>query len=200
MTKEDFLARIRGALHRSAGAPQELPPPLLVPLDRWDIEDMVVLFKKELEAVGGTVHVVSDMSAARDTLRVLLKDLEAASFICTTDAVVEELLSAVSLPMADDPAEADVGLSGARCALATTGSLVLTSEVGRKASLLPMNHVALLQAKDIVPTMAEALEHYLDELPSAWVQATGPSRTADIELTLTTGVHGPGVVHVILVR
>jgi L-lactate dehydrogenase complex protein LldG len=46
--------------------------------------------------------------------------------------------------------------------------------------------------------MAEALASYGGELPSAWVQATGPSRTADIELTLSIGVHGPGVVHVVL--
>ena len=205
MTREDFLGRVRGALHRRAGDPVEAPPPLLEPLTKWDTGALVEQFKEEHEAVGGNVHLVTGMDGARAKLKEVLAELDAVSFICTTDAVVEEVLSAVNLPLNEDPAAADVGLSGVRCAIANTGTLVLTSESGREASLLPMTHVALLKAEQLVPTMAEALEVHLaetyqDDLPSAWVQATGPSRTADIELTLTTGVHGPGVVHVILFR
>ncbi len=89
-------------------------------------------------------------------------------------------------------------MTGVLCAIAETGTLVLSSAAGRFASLLPMRHLALVREEQLVPTMAEALAKYGDELPSAWVQATGPSRTADIELTLSIGVHGPGVVHVVL--
>lgn len=200
MTREDFLGRVRSALHRNKGVPVENPPLLLMPLSDWDKDELVQQFKTEYEAVGGHVQVAADVNEAKTILKLIVDELVAETLICTNEAIVKEVSSGLGLSIAADPADADVGLSGARCALATTGSLVLTSEVGRKASLLPMNHVALLQAEHIVPTMAEALEHYLDELPSSWVQATGPSRTADIELTLTTGVHGPGVVHVILIR
>ena len=200
MNRDDFLRRIRGALHRREGVPVEAPPPLLAPLTSWNTDELITMFKQEHEAVGGTVHIVETVAEAKAKLRELLERLEPRSFIHTTD-VPKNLLRAVSLPLADDPAEADVGISGVRCALATTGSLVLTSEVGRRASLLPMTHIAFVRAEQLVPSMAEALATRLPgDLPSAWVQATGPSRTADIELTLTTGVHGPGVVHVILIR
>ena len=171
------------------------------PLTEWDTDALVEQFKTELEAVGGHVHVVvAGIKEAREKLEALLKKLEVTSFIRTADPIVDEVLGDLYLPLNDNPAAADLGISGARCAIANTGTLVLTSEMGRKASLLPMNHIAFLKADQIVPSMAEALETYLDDLPSAWLQATGPSRTADIELTLTTGVHGPGVVYVILIR
>ncbi len=200
MTREDFIGRIRGALHRETGDPLEAPPALLEPLAEWDTAVLIEQFKLELEAVGGHVHVVDSVTEAREKLEALLDELEVTSFIRTTEKIVDEVLGDLYLPLNDNPAAADLGISGARCAIANTGSLVLTSEMGRKASLLPMNHVAFVRTEQLVPSMAEALETHLDVLPSAWVQATGPSRTADIELTLTTGVHGPGVAHVILIR
>ena len=202
MTREDFLGRVRGALHREKGAPTEVPPALLAPLQTWDPEVLVAEFCEELELVGGHVYVVETVEDAKAGLEVLLNDLGAETFIRSSDAVVDEVMSAVSIPEAQDPALADVGLTGAAFGVANTGTLVLTSDAGRKASLLPMTHICFLRVSQLVPTMAEALERGLSErdLPSAWVQATGPSRTADIELTLTTGVHGPGVVHVMLIR
>jgi L-lactate dehydrogenase complex protein LldG len=202
MDKADFLNRIRGALHRHAGEPAEVPPALLEPLQTWDQAELVKQFKLEHEAIGGNVHLVATLEEARATLKQLIERLKAQSFIVTLDSIIDEVLSAVTIPHNENPAAADVGISGVRYAIANTGTLVLTSESGRKAPLLPMNHIAIVKAEQLVPSMAEALEHYLnnaDDLPSAWVQATGPSRTADIELTLTTGVHGPGVVHIILI-
>jgi L-lactate dehydrogenase complex protein LldG len=198
MKKEDFLKRISTALHRHDGSPVEAPPALLEPLETWNMSDLVPQFGLEHETIGGQFHLVKTMEEVRVTLKSILVELAAKSFICSTDSIVDEVLSAVNLPLAENPADADVGITGVRCAIAQTGTLVLTSDVGRKASLLPMNHIALVRAEQLVPTMAEAFEKYMD-IPTAWVQATGPSRTADIEQTLEIGVHGPGVVHVILI-
>lgn len=198
MTKDDFLKRISTALHRHDGSPIEAPPALLEPLETWNTSDLVAQFGNEHEMIGGKFHLAKTMEDVRMTLKSILTELNAKSFICSTDSIVDEVLSAVNLPLAENPADADVGITGVRCAIAQTGTLVLTSDAGRKASLLPMNHIALVRAEQLVPTMAEAFEKHMD-LPTAWVQATGPSRTADIEQTLEIGVHGPGVVHVILV-
>lgn len=204
MDKNDFLNRVRVALHRHEGSPIEVPPALLEPLESWNVSELVEGFKLEHETIGGQFHLVKTMEETRVTLKSILVELSAASFICSTDSIVDEVLSAVNLPLAENPADADVGITGVRCAIAQTGTLVLTSDKGRKASLLPMNHIALVRAEQLVPTMAEAFELYMFEnhmdIPTAWVQATGPSRTADIEQTLEIGVHGPGVVHVILVQ
>jgi L-lactate dehydrogenase complex protein LldG len=193
MKKEDFLKRVSTALHRYEGSPVEVPPALLEPLESWFAAELVPEFGNEHETIGGKFHLVKTMEEMRVTLKSILVELAAKSFICSTDSIVDEVLSA------ENPADADVGITGVRCAIAQTGTLVLTSDVGRKASLLPMNHIALVRAEQIVPTMAEAFEVYMD-IPTAWVQATGPSRTADIEQTLEIGVHGPGVVHVILIH
>jgi L-lactate dehydrogenase complex protein LldG len=91
-----------------------------------------------------------------------------------------------------------VGLTGSIAGIAETGSLVIPSGVGRPqtASLLPEIHLAILHEKDIYANLAMILR--LNEIfeKSAVTLVSGPSRTADIEMTLTIGVHGPGELHV----
>ena len=73
----------------------------------------------------------------------------------------------------------------------------------RVASLLPPVHVAIVERQQIVADLIDAfsaLTRGKEELPSNVVLITGPSKTGDIELQLTTGVHGPGTWHVIVVR
>jgi L-lactate dehydrogenase complex protein LldG len=105
-------------------------------------------------------------------------------------------------------AAAGLGLTTADLAVAETGSLVLASGTGkgRAVSLLPACHVAVLGADRLIATLDEAgvlLEAWhADGTPGVGanvVFVTGPSRTADIELTLTRGVHGPREVHVVFV-
>jgi L-lactate dehydrogenase complex protein LldG len=106
-------------------------------------------------------------------------------------------------------ARADVGVTGAELAIAETGTLVLRSAAGqpRSTSLLPACHVALFDRAALVETLEQvgiALEAWHEGVPSEGQGAvinfiTGPSRTADIELTLTRGVHGPKEVHAIFV-
>ena len=94
------------------------------------------------------------------------------------------------------------GLTGAIAAVAETGSLLLRSGSGRPltASLLPEVHIALISESDIYENLAQVIN--LPELSasSAAVLVSGPSRTADIEMTLTIGVHGPGELHVIAIK
>jgi L-lactate dehydrogenase complex protein LldG len=199
MTKDDFLNRIRSALHRHEGSPMEAPPALLEPQPQWDSNGLVDQFKLEHETLTGKYHLVHSIEGARLAVQTIISELEAKSFIRSTDILIDEIVANIQIPLAQNPADADVGITGVRCAIAQTGTLVLTSDVGRIASLLPMNHIAIVKAEQLVPTMLEAFETYMD-IPTAWIQATGPSRTADIEQTLEIGVHGPGVVHVIMIQ
>jgi len=96
----------------------------------------------------------------------------------------------------------DVGVSTALFGLADTGSVVLAAapDEPRAASLLPWTHVTRLREDRILPGLAELFEAVGAELPSALAIVTGPSRSADIEQKLAVGVHGPGEVHVVLLR
>lgn len=96
-----------------------------------------------------------------------------------------------------------VGITGAHAALADTGSVVLLHGEGRGrlVSLLPPVHVALVDVARLRATLGALFEAEPDLLRQAanLVVVTGPSRTADIEMTLTRGVHGPRIVHVVFV-
>jgi L-lactate dehydrogenase complex protein LldG len=104
-------------------------------------------------------------------------------------------------------AHADLGLSGVDYVIAETGTLVLMARAGqmRGVSLLPPVHVAVARTSQVIATLADYLllaqaagadpQQYLTSCVSF---VTGPSRTGDIELKLTIGVHGPGELHLVL--
>jgi L-lactate dehydrogenase complex protein LldG len=94
-------------------------------------------------------------------------------------------------------------VTGADAALADTGSIGLVHGHGRArlVSLLPPVHVALVPVAHLHATLGALLAaqpHLLGGAANV-VFITGPSRTADIEMTLTRGVHGPRIVHVVFV-
>ncbi len=98
-----------------------------------------------------------------------------------------------------------VGITGAFCAVAETGSLMVLSgpDTWSSASLLPETHIAVVPASRIVGGMEDAFalarkEH--GDLPRAVNFISGPSRTGDIEQTIVLGAHGPYRVHVIVMR
>ena len=96
-----------------------------------------------------------------------------------------------------------VGVTGTFCAIAETGTLMVLSgaETPATTSLLPETHVAVLDPRRIVATMEDAWELMRKEYkqpPRAVNFISGPSRTADIEQTVTLGAHGPYRVLLIL--
>jgi L-lactate dehydrogenase complex protein LldG len=97
-----------------------------------------------------------------------------------------------------------IGITGAFCAIAETGTLMTLSGPRTPAtvSLLPETHIAVVSASRIIRGMEEAWQlarAELGRLPRSVNFISGPSRTADIEQTVTLGAHGPYRVHIILV-
>ena len=104
-------------------------------------------------------------------------------------------------------ANCDVGLTAADYAIADTGTIVLSSDEQNAllVSLLPAVHIALVRSSQIAASLDEVISKIGEERigrfdPSRSVTLiTGPSRTSDIELVLSIGVHGPKELHVIII-
>jgi hypothetical protein len=100
-------------------------------------------------------------------------------------------------------AEATIGVTFCPAFLADTGSIVMPGGpgMGTLAGLLPEVHFAISYAEGCRPSLAEYLREEGFSLPSRLTLVTGPSRTGDIECTMTAGVHGPRkVLHLIMER
>lgn len=103
---------------------------------------------------------------------------------------------------------ADLGITGVTYAIAETGTCVVTPRKGvaRMTSLAPPALVVLVEAEQVLATLDDyfaltrlAYHKSRGRVPNYVNFISGPSRTADIEQTLTIGVHGPGEVHMVLV-
>ena len=171
-----------------------------------DLLDRVQRFVAEASALAAEVFVEPTEDAVRARVRTLVAGQRALSW----DA--EQLPYGVDAELAhaqvldgqdlDTRATAQVGLTGADGAIAATGALILGSRAGRPRtpSLLPPLHVAVLRPEHIHADLEEALVAHaaLVATCSSVHIIAGPSRTADIELHLTLGVHGPGRVAIVI--
>jgi L-lactate dehydrogenase complex protein LldG len=179
-------------------------------------------FQAALEAIAGVVHdarsladvveVVAGLAARLGTTSLLAWTDEAIGLTGLTEALAVRGITTVVPDIPQHGAEREarlatlaalpLGLTGADAGLAETGSLVLATGRGRPrmASLLVPVHVAVLRVDRLVDSVSTLMATRGDLVAagSNLVCITGPSRTADIEHTLSRGVHGPGEVHVIL--
>jgi L-lactate dehydrogenase complex protein LldG len=111
--------------------------------------------------------------------------------------VVDEGLSAAELD------EFEGVVTGATVAIAETGTIVLQRVPGqgrRAATLVPDYHLCVVRGGDVVETVPEAMARLTGTATLATTFVSGPSATADIEMTRIKGVHGPRFLDVILVE
>jgi L-lactate dehydrogenase complex protein LldG len=110
--------------------------------------------------------------------------------------VVDEGLAAVELDAVDGV------MTGATLAIAETGTVVLQNVAGqgrRAVTLVPDYHLCVVRVEDVVETVPEAMARLQTTAGLATTFVSGPSATADIEMTRIKGVHGPRFLDVILV-
>ncbi len=163
--------------------------------------DLLGQFARRAEELGVQVHRLPEGEGLVAWLAELCSGRP--TYVEPALGELAEALRARGVPLVgwEQRAEAEVGVTGADYGIAESGSLVWRAapDRPRAGSLLPPVHVALLGADRILADLFELFDR-VDPLPTALTLATGPSRSADIEMSLAVGVHGPGVVHVVLVR
>ena len=223
-SREPFLERVRQAAEQGRQYRVQVQD---VPDDIGYVgvgTDLVQRFAEEVTAVGGQAFVVADEEGAKGKLWELLSQAGAKSTVgwqheLLDRLAVRELLVSKQVEWLDaerlqglPPGEqrqrmlaCDVGITSCEVAIAETGSLMMCSRLGRErlASLIAPVHIAIIERRQIVPDLIDAFhllgERGIEAMPSNVTFITGPSKTGDIELQLTTGVHGPGVWQVIII-
>jgi L-lactate dehydrogenase complex protein LldG len=202
-SRERILSRLQSASARSH-LPRAQAAPIATPVG-LNAEAVVDRFSVEAQALGVECYMEPTIDAVRERLALLIEgrrvlSWDPAHLPYQAGTVLKDPTLGQS-PRALQ-ATADVGVTGCDAAAAETGSLVMFSAPGRSrvVSLLPPFHVAIVERDRIHFSMAEVFEVYRDRLENSasCTFITGPSRTADIELTLTLGIHGPGRVAVIV--
>jgi len=183
--------------------------------------ELVAQFETEFGRIGGRFHRATNVESAFQYIRQVATGRGAGTIVAWEGQLIDGvdlsqrlgqngiqlLTESTEADFINRSAIADVGLSGVDYALADTGTLVLLACNGhaRSISLLPPVHIALVRPQqmlsglsDLFPLLRYASETEGRDLSSAITFITGPSRTADIELTLVVGVHGPQQLHMVL--
>jgi len=212
--RERILSRIRRRQERGGAAPggaeADLVRAYLRAHPRGPLPavggDLAVRLRERATASASTVETIG---AERDAPAAVARYLKACGVEprgCVWPALAHLDWRGAGLALQPRAARGEdaVGVTGAYCALAETGTLCLVSGPGTpaSASLVPETHVALVPASRIVAHMEDAwdlMRAELGRLPRAVNYVSGPSRTADIEQTVVLGAHGPSRVHILVI-
>ena len=199
-SREAILAHIRAA---NAG----LEPAPFAPYRAPDISEPVERFRARAEALSSTVVGPLAIGAVPSAVAAYLSSQALPPRAVAWPGVSSLDWSSAGIEVAPRPAQPDdlVGMTGVFCAIAETGTLMLLSGAQTPAttSLLPETHIALVPTNRVVAHMEDAWALLLREegaLPRAVNFVSGPSRTADIEQTVTLGAHGPYRVLIVLME
>lgn len=161
-------------------------------------EQTIERFMNNAESVAAHATRVKDRTELNAAVMNLITDDD--SVYCPRITDVERDLSLPEGRGAQDYATATACVEEVFGGIAETGSLICSSHRGKpvQATLLPSHHIALLSTENIYATLDDFFGSFGESPPTNITVITGPSRTADIELTLTIGVHGPERVSVIV--
>jgi L-lactate dehydrogenase complex protein LldG len=211
---DPFLTHIANSLGRAAPATSVPTPPAID-------EAIARLVKPDIDLVAKFVEMARSVKMSCDTLAsgdelidrtiTYLREKQLTRVVVTRCPLFESIglisrlaSSGIEARWWDelklDPSyDVDAGITDTFAAVAETGSVVLKRSPahGLAASLVPMTHVAVVRRDQIVADLIDLMRVVQASGTGSGVTiVTGPSKTADIEMNLVTGVHGPGVVQV----
>lgn len=204
-SRDSILARLRAAV-----PPDDLssPEPAVMPSAELSRAEKVARLKQRMEAMHAEV-IVTDAGAWLDVLKTVLRNRKLNGLLYAPATALGQDLAAVwdsDLPplvgYTEDVEQSkerlfaiDASITATQGGLADVGALILwpNADEPRLMSLAPPLHIAVLDAAKIHDSLADAIarERWSDRMPTNVLLISGPSKTADIELVLTFGVHGP---------
>ncbi len=195
--KENILKKVRQALSN--------PVPLPFPGSEGSssvyheaTDDLEVIFAETFTGLQGKFAYCADVADLQKQVAQLAAARGWSKIYCIEDKFR-------SFSTTDDLAGCDASVTGCEYLVARTGSIVLSAaqQSGRTVSVYAPVHICIAYTSQLVYDIKDALtglkEKYAGNIPSQISFASGPSRTADIEKTLVTGVHGPKEVFLFLV-
>ncbi len=223
----DFISKIASKLGRPT--PTETPHPvdILVPQYRLsDSGERAAIFLLNWQTLGGKGAIVESADDILLCLKEWFGDLPLAwlkdnhqAFLAWDQLpeVAESAFSRLNWPLTryaqssldqrdrySIAAQAELGITGSDWGIALSGTVVINSapQRGRAISLLPPRHLAFIETSKIRDNLYEVLEEVsaLGTPPAAIEMISGPSRTSDIEMDLSIGVHGPIEVYVLVIN
>lgn len=205
--RDRILANLRGAPRQEIPSP-DVPAPAAATPDR---AARVARLKSLMEAVRAEVHVLptaewiprlKEVLGAR-AIKTLLYAPDTDFGSAVAEAWQQGAAGLPELVAYAEPVESfkerlfavDAAVTAAAGAVADTGALILrpTSAEPRLMSLVPPVHIAVLRADAVFSSLGDAMRvgRWTEDMPANMLLISGPSKTADIELTLAFGVHGP---------
>jgi L-lactate dehydrogenase complex protein LldG len=200
-SKDIILQKIRKAL----ATPTPMPFPevgtdlhVFKPADN----DLAVAFAEQFVSIQGQFSYCISREECMLQLNTLLAAKNWKKIYCAD----ETLRSWLTLDWFSDLDSCDAAITTCEALVVRTGSIMLSAAQpkGRTASVYAPIHICIAYASQLVPDIGDALtliqQKYPGKPPSLITFASGPSRTADIEKTLVTGVHGPKEVFCFLVE
>ncbi len=217
-SRERILDRIRAATQSAPGAAQQSAaaydaiPRLYARSGKLSAEDRAALMLERLREYGAEVvecaprelpAAIAAQIVASGRRRFVAPPgippewlSEPAKSIEAFECVLDHRLETAAIEQAEGV------LTAAFCAIADSGTIVLHHSAGegrRVLTLLPDWHLCILKTSQIVETLPEYFDRCAQP-PAVVTWISGPSATADIEMTRIQGVHGPRFLHVILVN
>lgn len=229
LNQNGVLDDVRRALGRSTTVPPVPLDPFIESLDKAEPGELIARFTEEATAVRAMVYLMPDKLKLVGQIGALVAEIchtAGAKEVAVSDS---GLISEMNLPehltrqglavfapeaaslgherLVARLANCGLGLTAADYAIAETGTIVLSSDERNAllVSLLPPVHIALVRSSQIAATLGEVISRIGKERISrvetsrSVTLITGPSRTSDVELVLSIGVHGPKELHLIII-
>jgi len=199
--REKILNKLKRAVHSVPEEPdfeQPIYHSINIPLE--------LAFKENLEKINGFVHLFSTEKELFTALKEFLTSRQREDIFCNEDEICNKLGDyGIEFQQSSVlPKNTEVGITGCEFLIAHTGSVMVSSaqKGGRQMFVYPPVHIVIANKNQLVGYLEEAysgiLEKYKNNLPSQIALISGPSRTGDIELILTLGVHGPEDAHALI--
>lgn len=203
--KQNILKKIKQALAKPVPLPFEALPSSQI--FKKTVQDLEIEFAENFAAVSGKFSFcftgeelsmqLQTLFTTRNWKKIFIKDNDLQQTLQSSGLQIE---------YTNDLANCDAAITGCEFLVARTGSIILTSaqQSGRTVSVYAPVHICIAYTKQLVYDIKDAIEilqkKHQQNIPSLITFATGPSRTADIEKTLVTGVHGPKEVFCFLMQ